>query len=334
MKKIKKNIVITGYELHERPDFISDIEHSTGIEWGWLGLKSNHKRRGIHSEVYRYFLYAFYSFIILLLCCNSCNNIICTQQFYGLIVAFYSRILHLRKKYSLTVFTFIYKPKKGIVGKIYFHFMECIVNSKYIDGIVVYSKNEVDYYETLFKCRKGLFHYVQLGKGDESKSHICEKGNYLISVGRSNRDYDWLISSLANTDYKLIIINDSFCCRIKSDNVQVLTSCYENEMLEHMAKSFCVVVPLLDPNISAGQLVVLQGQNLHKPVIATESKGIENYIINNKTGFLIKKDKDDLLKTLQKLKDDSIYNNVSECGYKSFIFSTIQKYRIDCQKVH
>lgn len=326
MKVIKKNLIITGYELNKTPSFIKDLEFATKQEWGCWGLKSNHKRHGFLSELYRYFLYYFFS-IYILLSCRKCKNIITTQQFYGLIIAFYSRLLHLRKRYSLTVLTFIFKPKKGLIGSLYFRFMKYIVNSKYIDGIVVYSQNEVKYYENLFGCTEGLFHYVRLGKSDESKSHLSEKGDYLISVGRSNRDYGWLISIIAKTEYKLIIVNDSFKGETNSPNVQILSSCYKDEMIDLMAKSFCVIIPLLDPNISAGQLVALQAQNLHKPVIATESEGITNYISNGETGFIIKKDEKALLDALNKLKDEVIYDELSDKGYKSFM----KKYSISQQ---
>lgn len=207
--------------------------------------------------------------------------------------------------------------------------MKWIVNSKYIDGIIVYSANEVKFYEDIFKCRKGLFHYVQLGKGDESKTLKNEKGDYIISVGRSNRDYDFLVSSLKDTKYKLVIVSDAFSGKTSYSNVKVLTSCYENEMLELIAKSFCVVVPLLNPKISAGQLVVLQGQNLHKPVIATDSEGVKNYIQDGKTGFLIPKNKNELLRVLAKLEDDILYKEIAENAYHSFMdnFSVSKQFK-------
>lgn len=85
------------------------------------------------------------------------------------------------------------------------------------------------------------------------------------------------------------------------------------------AKSFCVIVPLLNPIISVGQLVVLQGQNLCKPVIATMSKGIDIYIVNGETGYIISKDKEELLKALESLKNNDMYKQVSEKEYKNFI---------------
>ena len=115
MKVIKSNIVITGFELNRMPSFVYDLKNSTNKDWGFWGLKSNHKRHGIRTEILRYFLYFFYSLYILL---NSRNlkNIITTQQFYGLIVAFYLRLFHLKKRFSLTVLTFIYRPKNSFLG--------------------------------------------------------------------------------------------------------------------------------------------------------------------------------------------------------------------------
>lgn len=302
------------------------MKETTLEKWGIIGLKSNIKRRGIITEMYRYFLYFWFPLVILIKC-RQCKNIITTQQFYGLIMAFYSKLFHLKKTYSLTVLTFIYKPKNSFLGNVYFRFIKYIVNSKYIDGIICYSEKEVGYYEALFGCKSGKFHFVQLGKSDESKSHILEKGDYLIAVGRSNRDYKWLISALTDTNYKLVIVNDMFSEQIKSDNIKVLKSCHEGEMLELMAKSFCVVVPLFDPNISAGQLVVLQAQNLHKPVIATESAGISDYIKDGLTGLIIKKNKKDLMAALEKLSDNAVYTELSTNGYNSFM----KNYSVDQQ---
>ena len=86
-----------------------------------------------------------------------------------------------------------------------------------------------------------------------------------------------------------------------------------------MAKSFCVVVPLKNPNISAGQLVILQGQNLHKPVISTYSEGVKNYIQNGKTGFIIPKSKEELLRVLTKLEDEILYGEIAENAYNTFM---------------
>lgn len=178
-------MVITGYALSKAPDFILNLEDATREKWGYWGLRSNIKRRSVLSELHRYFLHYCFSLLIVLKC-RSCKNIITTQQFYGLIVAFYSRLLYLKKRYSLTVLTFIYKPKNSFWGNVYFKFIRYIATSKYIDAIIVYSKGEVGCYEQLFGCAPGKFHYVRLGKNDEGKSFESVKGDYLISVGCSN----------------------------------------------------------------------------------------------------------------------------------------------------
>lgn len=63
MKVIKENLIVTGYELNHTPSFVYDLMDATKKEWGYWGLKSNHKRRGIQTEIYRYFLYFFIHYV-------------------------------------------------------------------------------------------------------------------------------------------------------------------------------------------------------------------------------------------------------------------------------
>lgn len=39
MKVIKKNLIITGYELNKTPSFIKDLEFATKQKWGCWGAK-------------------------------------------------------------------------------------------------------------------------------------------------------------------------------------------------------------------------------------------------------------------------------------------------------
>ena len=193
-------MVITGYAWSKAPDFIPNLEDATREKWGYWGLRSNIKRRSVLSELHRYFLYYWFSLLIVLKC-RSCKNIITTQQFYGLIVAFYSRLLYLKKHYSLTVLTFIYKPQNSFWGNVYFKFIRYIVTSV--------------------------------------------KGDYLISVGCSNRDYKWLVDAISGTGCNLFVVNDKFAEEVHDANIQPLKSCHAKEMLELMSKTFCVIVPLI-----------------------------------------------------------------------------------------
>lgn len=69
---------------------------------------------------------------------NNYGKVLAWQQFYGLILAFYFRLMHVKESPEIVVLTFIYKPKKSLIGKIYDKFMRYIVTSGYIKYFVVF----------------------------------------------------------------------------------------------------------------------------------------------------------------------------------------------------
>jgi hypothetical protein len=97
------------------------------------------------------------------------------------------------------------------------------------------------------------FVFIPLGMTIENEEKI-EKGDYIFSTGRSNRDYEWLINTFGGKDIKVRIACAGYHYKgdANMNNIEILQHCYGNEMQKEMAKSFCVVVPLKDSNISSG----------------------------------------------------------------------------------
>ena len=58
------------------------------------------------------------------------KTVLCWQQFYGIAIAFFCRLFHLKKKYRLVIMTFIYKQKRGLPGKIFYHFVKYAITSQ------------------------------------------------------------------------------------------------------------------------------------------------------------------------------------------------------------
>ena len=194
--------------------------------------------------------------------------------------------------------------------------MRYIVRSKYVDKIVCFSRSECEYYARLFGVDKFL--YVPLGIGLSARREV-KKGDYLFTTGRSNRDYDFLVGALKESTERLVIACDSYKGH-GGEGVEVDRDCYGEKMRGRMADSFCVIIPLKDPNVSAGQLVVLQAMEMGKPVIATESEGITDYIENAQTGFIVKKTPEALRGAINMLKQDSeLYQRISSQSRRRFM---------------
>lgn len=75
-------------------------------------------------------------------------------------------------------------------------------------------------------------------------------------------------------------------------------------MLRRMAGCHIVTIPLMNLDISAGQLVILQAMLLGKPVICTMSNGIKDYVVDGETGILVRNDKEEWQKAVKRLYDD------------------------------
>lgn len=309
----KYNCVLVDFDYQkENSDFVKILENTTSCKWVINQKVTNHLHGGILKNIIRFIIYFIYPLKILRKR-KKIDKIIGWQQFYGLNYAFWCRTFRLEKVNDLTIMTFIYKKKSGVIGFLYHKYMQYIVTSKYIDRFICFAKEECSYYSDLFGIAKDKFVFIQLGEGDlrTRNADICDNG-YLFATGRSNRNYDFIIDILANTPYKLIIACDDYKRHNLPQNIAVLSDCYGDDMLSMMAKCHCVVVPLKDLTMSSGQLVVLQAMSMGKPVICTKSYGIRDYIINEETGLLVDNNRHDWLDALSCLDDKKIWSFISK----------------------
>jgi glycosyltransferase involved in cell wall biosynthesis len=321
INKVLGNVVLVDFVPNKEWSFIGALSKSAGLNW--RPLSCDYRRKSNVRRLLMYFIFPFALFLRR----KQFKNIIAWQQFYGLILAFYMRTFKVRKTFSLTVMTFIYREKSGLAGRVYKRFMRYMVENRYVDKIIVFSSGEVDYYSRLFPLAKSKFTYIPLGieaiKGLEDREERIERRGeerrgeerFLLSTGKSNRDYDFLFKTLLHTQYHVKIIADTVK-QPSCANIEVYNNVFGFDMLQYMSRCFCVVIALKDTNISSGQLVMLQAMQLGKPVIVTESEGVSDYIVHGYNGLIIKKEKQHLLNALQQLYSDAeLYEKLS-CNAK------------------
>ena len=281
--QLKPNIVLVDFKLPKDWKFVEKLRESTHQPWKGLEKVTN-KYHGSKLQVVKRLFWYFIFPLQIVWQRNRFGKIVAWQQFYGLNIAFFCRLFHLRKQNELSVMTFIYKKKSGWLGNVYHQYMKYIVNSKYIDRFICFSKRECDYYPQLFGTSKERFVYLPIGIQPINCIDTSDHG-YVFATGRSNRDYEFLVNVMEGTDYRCVIACDSQSLS-GGGNVEWKKNCYGTEMLERMAHSHCVVIPLKDANISSGQLVMLQAMSLGKPVLCTDSEGISDYMTDETTIML------------------------------------------------
>ena len=304
---MKKNGIFIDMPPTKQWGFVQGMEETTGLKWEVTSYVSNDRSSKL-MEIARYLKYFYYAFQIFTHRKNY-DRIVTWQQFYGLLLAFYCRLFRVKKQFSLIVMTFIYKRKHGWLGNIYYSFMQFALDSKYIDKVVVYSQNEVNYYSNLFS-KADTFVFIPLGIETITNLRIdkkLEQQKYILSVGRSNRDYQFLYEALKDTEFTLKILSNTVNLP-PVNHIEIYTTIFDQDMFHYLNNCFCVVISLADPKISAGQLVILQAMQLGKPVIVTDSEGVVDYIISGYNGIIIKKEKEALITAL-----NDLYSNDKFC---------------------
>ena len=315
---MKKSVILVDYCLNGKQEnpFVEELENVAGGEWIVKEKSTNRLLGGRLLNVVRFLWYFLFPLQIVAQR-HDYDKIIGWQQFYALNYAFFCRLFALKKVNDVTVMTFIYRKKEGLVGKLYHRYMNYIVTSKYIDRFICFAKEECEYYSNVFNVAKEKFIFVPLGC-KMAKADIKDDRT-VFSAGRSNRDYDFLIDLMKTFQTRVIIACDSYRRKDIPSNIEILNDCYGQDMVGLMAKSHCVVVPLQDLKVSSGQLVVLQAMSLGKPVICTKSDGIKDYVVDGETGFLVDNTRKEWFDALEKMyKDKCYYDRMSKAAFELY----------------
>lgn len=313
------NVLLIDSDYEEAKDFVKGLEEETKEKWD-VELHENNKVYGAKRYI-KFFTVAWKVFSKRKEYKNK--TILCWQQFYGIALSFFCKLFHINKTFNIVIMTFIYKSKKGIVGKIYYRFVKYAISSEFVDSIICTSKQEISMYSQIFGIPMNKFSFVKWGAieydPEEFDDPELKKRNYLFSTGRSNRDYKFLINAIKDTKYNLIIACDTIE-KIKEHNIEVRDDLFGRDMLRYMRNSKVVVIALDDDKIAAGQLVLLHAMNLGIPVIITKSHGVtDDYVIDGYNGLIIPKEKIDLYDALEKLEvDKNLYKHLSENSKKEF----------------
>jgi glycosyltransferase involved in cell wall biosynthesis len=112
----------------------------------------------------------------------------------------------------------------------------------------------------------------------------------LVSAGRSGRDYPTLAAAVEGLACRLTIICNEVAglgAVIETDNLRILRDCFLHEYMWHLLRADIVVVPLRVDDISAGQMVMIQGMALGRALIVTRTPTVEEYLQDGFSALLV-----------------------------------------------
>jgi glycosyltransferase involved in cell wall biosynthesis len=158
-----------------------------------------------------------------------------------------------------------------------------------VDANIVYSRAWLERQRPLVRARS-VFTPLP-ADGDFASLRGVESDGRVFAGGGAGRDFRTLIEAVRGQQVELEIVTFSPTTLGWDDelppNCRVAWRMPPPEFLERMARARFVVVPLLHPDSDFGQTTVVQALSLGKPVVATRSPGVVDYVEDGREGLLV-----------------------------------------------
>jgi glycosyltransferase involved in cell wall biosynthesis len=210
-------------------------------------------------------------------------------------------------------------PLKGILEKLRNTIFGSIMrNQNFL--ITVNSKEYIKDYGKRFNIKDIKFQILNDPFLDsENLLKFSAKQSFIFCGGEAHRDFETLFLAakrLPDIQFVCIARRKFFSSSIdKPDNVELFFDTTHSFFYEKMNQCSLVAITL-NSTLPCGLIILLKAASLGKPVIATRTPSISNYIINGYTGFLVeKKDVSDLVEKIELIINDitlqsNIVNNM------------------------
>ncbi|MEQ6340359.1 MAG: glycosyltransferase family 4 protein [Gammaproteobacteria bacterium] len=226
-------------------------------------------------------------------------DLVCVSSDMELIGLVIARLIS-RKRFPIALMGFIYTTRESaIISAIRWRYFRAVLSQAL--GVICFSKFEQQYYSELFGLERTTFISTLFG-GVFNKPDDLEPSNsgYVLSAGRSGRDYKRLCEAVSQLPIQAHIICDSAFAlqEVKHPaNVTILRQCYGRDYIKQLAGADIVVLPLKNEKTSSGQMVLLDAMALGKPVIITKTATTVEYGEHMNTLYFIEPDSADELRS-------------------------------------
>ena len=146
-----------------------------------------------------------------------------------------------------------------------------------------------------YEMNKIIIH--TFGVDDNYKKYACLetpdgyiKDGFFLSIGRSNRDYDFLLKVWEKISYPLVIICDTYNKKSKNPFVEIKNNINGKEQYTWINNCKANIIIAKDNDVASGDTVLLTSMSLGKLVIVSSQSTLdEMYIKNNINGVAVNK---------------------------------------------
>lgn len=134
-------------------------------------------------------------------------------------------------------------------------------------------------------------------------------GKYICAVGGEGRDYDTLVAAVQSAPHvNTVIVTRAYNAPRGPlpQNVSVHTELRGPDFWNVVKHAHAVVVPLRDDQTNCGRITLVGALRLGRPVVASESRGIEDYVTDDINALIVKpSDPSALRNAIEKIWSDS-----------------------------
>lgn len=287
---------------------------------------ANWKRTGKVSEARRYLKYFSVGFSCFLNR-KKYGMIIGWQQFYALIHSFFCSVFHTKKVNTVIALNFTYKAKAGKLGGVYRWFMGKCLNPEYMDYIHVLSDAYADEIGREFCFPRQRIIVTGFGVNDPLPEYAhmqppsgYKKEGYALAIGRSNRDYDFLIQAWETIDYPLVIISDTYTGKTDNQNIKIYRNIGGEASYPWIANCGLMILPIDDGTICSGDTVLLNAMGCERKILVTTPSTLaEMYVEDGKTAVLSPKKPEIFRKKVIGALTDPQYAHMGQNAREAFL---------------
>lgn len=156
-------------------------------------------------------------------------------------------------------------------------------------GILTNSTGEIATMSERYRLPKERFRFVPLNSTLADAGRSDADDGYLLSAGRTLRDYPTLVRAAATLDTPVRIVcgHDDVFPEPLPPHVLVERELAFADYVRRIARCTLLVVPLHPTGRATGQVVMLDAMAMGKPVIATRTPGTVDYIRHGENGWLV-----------------------------------------------
>lgn len=318
---MKSNVVLFDNDDREHAEYMQGIISGSKTGWKAKVCIANGQQRNIADKLIRYGKYFVFPFSVFLKR-KQYNVIVGWQAFYAINFAFYCRLFKVKKENKVVIQHLIYRPKNGFLGSIYEKYMKYAVNNQYVDIVQTEAEGYIEYIHTSLGVPKNKIKYVPFGVNDFSNwpeaDKTIEEKDFVLAIGRSNRDWEYVIEVFKNTNIPLVIICDSLSNNIESDNIKII---HKNglDTLPYFKNCLCSIIAVKDGNVSSGDTVLCQCLAFGKSTIVVSPCSLEkNYLIDGFNGYIVERNGNTIIDVVKKITDTKEYERLSNNCRKDF----------------